>query len=62
MIGTIIWLVGLVLAIKAALEIWKTPGDSVKRILLIIAVLLTSWVGIAVYYFYAKNHIADWVK
>jgi membrane protein DedA with SNARE-associated domain len=62
MIGTIIWLIGLILTIKAALEIWNTPGDTVKKLLFIILVLLTSWVGLVVYYFFAKDKIAGWVK
>jgi hypothetical protein len=62
MIGTIIWLIGLILTIKAALEIWKTPGDIVKKLLFIILLLITSWVGLIVYYLIAKDKIAGWVK
>ena len=62
MIGFIIWIIGVVLTIKAALDIWKIPGDTVKKILSIVILLLTSWVGLLFYYFYAKDHLADWVK
>jgi membrane protein DedA with SNARE-associated domain len=62
MIGTIIWLIGLILTIKAALEIWKTPGDIVKKLLFIILLLITSWIGLIVYYLFAKDKIAGWVK
>lgn len=62
MIGTIIWLIGLILTIKAALEIWNTPGDVVKKLLFIILVLITSWIGLIVYYLFAKDKIAGWVK
>lgn len=31
MIGFIIWVVGLVLTIKAAIEIWKINGNTVKN-------------------------------
>jgi hypothetical protein len=62
MIGTIIWLIGLILTIKAALEIWKTPGDIVKKLLFIILLLITSWIGLIVYYLIAKDKIAGWVK
>jgi hypothetical protein len=60
--GFIIWLIGLILTIKAALEIWKTSGDTVKKLLFIILLLITSWIGLLVYYFYAKDKVAEWVK
>jgi hypothetical protein len=60
--GFIIWLIGLILTIKAALEIWKTSGDTVKKLLFIILLLITSWAGLIVYYFFAKDKIAEWVK
>lgn len=62
MIGFIIWIIGLILVIKAAIAIWNTSGDTVKKLLLIIILLITSWIGLIVYYFYAKNKIAEWVK
>ncbi len=62
MIGTIIWLIGLILTIKAALEIWNTSGDTVKKLLFIILLLITSWIGLIVYYLFAKDKIAGWVK
>jgi membrane protein DedA with SNARE-associated domain len=62
MIGFIIWVIGLVLTIKAALQIWNTAGDTVKKLLFIVILLLTSWVGLIVYYFFAKDKIAEWVK
>lgn len=62
MIGFVIWVIGLVLTIKAALEIWKVNGDTVKKLLLICLVILTSWVGLVVYYFYAKDKIQQWVN
>ncbi|MCD8268615.1 MAG: hypothetical protein LUD46_09300, partial [Parabacteroides sp.] len=58
----VIWIIGLVLTIKAALEIWKVNGDTVKKILLICIIILTSWIGLVFYYFYAKNKISEWVN
>ena len=60
--GTIIYVVGLVLAAIAALEIFKLKGDLAKKVIAIVLVLITSWVGLAVYYFYARTRIANWVK
>ena len=62
MISFIIWVIGVVLAIKASIEIWKLEGDTIKKVLILIAILLTSWIGLLFYYFYAKDHIADWIK
>ncbi|MGN1233870.1 MAG: PLDc N-terminal domain-containing protein [Candidatus Cryptobacteroides sp.] len=61
MISFIIWLLGVVLTIKAALDIWKLQGDDVKKILFIVLIVLTSWVGIIVYFLF-KNKFPEWVK
>lgn len=52
MIGFIIWIIGVVLCVKAVLEIMKWPVDGVKKLLVAIIILLTSWIGICVYYFF----------
>ena len=62
MIGFIIWIVGLILTIKACLEIWKLPVDGVKKLLAIVVLLITSWIGLIVYYFFAKDKLGDWLK
>lgn len=62
MVATIIWLLGLILTIKAAMEIWNLNADTVKKLLAIVLLLLTSWIGLLVYYFFAKDKIADWLK
>lgn len=62
MVGFIIWIVGLVLCIKAVLEIWKWNVDTVKKLLVIILVLLTSWIGLAVYYFWGRENLPQMLK
>lgn len=62
MLGFIIWVIGVVLTIKAGLEIWRTNGDLVKKILFIIVIILTSWVGLVFYYFYGKSQMTKWLK
>lgn len=47
MIGFIIWIIGLVLTIKAGMEIWKTNGDMAKKLLFIVLIIITSWLGLA---------------
>lgn len=51
MIGFVIWIIGLVLTIKAALEIWRIHAPAERRLIAIILVVLTSWVGLLFYYF-----------
>ena len=62
MIGFIIWIVGVVLTIKADIEIWNLNVDPVKKIVVIVLLVLTSWIGIAVYYLVAKDKLATWLK
>ena len=62
MIGFIIWIIGVVLTIKAAIEIWNLNVDPVKKIVVIVLLVLTSWLGIAVYYLVAKDKFATWLK
>ena len=62
MVGFIIWIVGLVLWIKDVLEIWKWNVDTVKKLLVIVLVLLTSWIGLAVYYFWGRQNLPQMLK
>ncbi len=61
MIGFVIWIVGLILTIKAALEIWRIHAPAERRLIAIILVVLTSWVGLLFYYFYGKSRMAQWL-
>ena len=60
--GTIIYIAGIVLSILAVLDIFKKPISGTGKLIASIIVLLTSWIGILVYYLYAKNHITEWFK
>lgn len=62
MIGFVVWVIGLLLTIKAGMEIWKMNGDALKKLLLVVLVVVTNWIGLVFYYFYAKNRIAGWLK
>ena len=62
MIGTIIYIIGIILCIKAVLEILKMNLSSGAKVISIIVLLLTSWIGLIVYYLYAKNHLTEWFK
>ncbi len=60
--GTIIYIAGIVLSVLAVLDILKKPISTSGKIITSILVLLTSWIGLAVYYFYAKDHLTEWFK
>lgn len=61
MVGFVIWIVGLVLTIRAALEIWRIHAPVERRLIAIVLILLTSWIGLLFYYFYGKYHMAQWL-
>ena len=60
--STIIYIIGLVLAILAVFDIFKKPISIVGKIICSVIVLLTSWIGLLVYYLWAKDHITEWFK
>ena len=62
MLGTILYIAGLVLAVLAVIDILKKPISLVGKLICSILVLATSWVGIAIYYLYAKDHLTEWFK
>ena len=62
MIGFIIWIICLILAIKAVLEIMKWKVDGVKKLLVAILVLLTSWIGLIFYYFWGRDNLPQMLK
>lgn len=60
--ATIIWLIGTILAIKAVLEVLKKNISTAWKIIWSLLLLVTGWIGLAVYYFYAKDKIEGWSK
>lgn len=62
MLSSIIYIAGIVLAVLAVLDILKKPISTAGKVITSIAVLLLSWIGLAVYYFYAKDHLTEWFK
>ena len=60
--GTIVYIVGLVLAVLAVLDIFKKPISMGGKIISSVLVLITSWIGLLLYYLYAKNHLTEWFK
>ncbi len=62
MILKAIYILGLVLTVMAAVDIWKINADGIKKLVVIVLLLLTSWIGIAFYYLYAKDKLAGWLN
>lgn len=62
MIGFIVWLVGLILALRAAIEIGSLNVSAEKRLIAIALVILTSWLGLFFYFFYAKYRMVEWLR
>ena len=62
MLATIVYIVGIVLSVMAVLDIFKKPISLVGKIICSVIVLATSWIGLAVYYLYAKDRITNWFK
>lgn len=62
MIGFFVWLIGLILTIRAAFEIWRLPVAVEKRLISIALILISSWLGLLFYYFYARERLAYWLN
>ncbi len=59
---TIVWIIGIILAIKAIIEILGMNISMAGKIISIIVLVLTSWIGIIVYYLFAKDRLSSWFK
>ncbi len=57
-----LYIIGVVLSVLAVIDILKKPISTTGKIISAVVVLLTSWVGLIVYFLYAKNHLTEWFK
>ncbi len=60
--ASLVYVIGIVLSVLAVLDILKKPISLVGKIIASAIVLLTSWIGMAVYFLYAKDHLTEWFK
>lgn len=60
--GTIIWIAGVVFSVLAVMDVFKKDISMVGKIIMTVLLLITGWIGLAVYYFYAKDHVVEWFK
>lgn len=58
----LIYIIGVVLSVLAVLDIFKKPISIGAKVICTVVVLLTSWVGLLVYFLYAKDHLTNWFK
>ena len=57
MLPKIVYILGIIAAIWCVLDILKKNIGLVPKILLIILVLVTSWIGFVVYYFFLSKKL-----
>ena len=60
--GTILCIVGLVCAIWCVLDIFKQNITLPGKIIATVVVLATNWLGVALYYFWARHQLTTWFK
>lgn len=58
----ILYIIGVVLSVLAVIDILSKPIGLIGKIITAVLVLATSWIGLAVYYLYAKDHLTQWFK
>jgi len=62
MAATIVYVVGVILGVVAVLEILSQPINILSKILVSVFVVLTSWIGIAVYYLLLRGNLTRWFR
>lgn len=62
MIGAIIWFLGVVCTIWCVVDIFQSNISMAGKVIVSVLVLLTSWIGLAFYYFYAREHLNEWFR
>ncbi|NPD91035.1 hypothetical protein [Xylanibacter muris] len=62
MIGLIIWVAGMILTLKAAIEIIGFDVPLWKRIVAVIILFATSWIGLIFYYLIARDRMESWLE
>ena len=57
-----IYIIGVVLSIIAVLDILKKPISLVGKIISAVLVLAFSWIGLLVYFLFARDRLTKWFK
>jgi type III secretory pathway component EscS len=62
MITFILWILGIILSIKAIIEIWNMELSGLAKVIAIVVLLMTSWLGLIIYYFAGRKNLPTWFK
>ena len=58
MIAKLVYIVGVVLAVLGCIDIWKSKKlELLPKIIFMILLVATSWIGLLVYYFIIRDRI-----
>ena len=60
--ASLIYIIGVVLSIIAVLDILKKPLSLVGKIISAVLVLAFSWIGLLVYFLFARDRLTMWFK
>lgn len=60
--GTILYIIGVVCAIWCILDVFKQNISTAGKVITSVVLLLTSWLGLALYYFWARHNLTKWFK
>jgi hypothetical protein len=60
--GTILYIIGVVCAIWCILDVFKKNISTAGKVITSVVLLLTSWLGLALYYFWARHNLTKWFK
>lgn len=60
--GFILYIVGLVCAVWCVLDVFKKNIILPWKLLVSVCILATSWLGLALYYFFVRKNLESWLK
>ena len=60
--ASLVYIIGVVLSIVAVVDILKKPISMVGKIISCVLVLAFSWIGLLVYFLFARNRLTKWFK
>ena len=58
----IIYLIGLIASVWCVLDVFKKDIAPKYKIGVSLLILVTSWVGLIIYIFFAKDKLTEWCK
>lgn len=62
MLSAILYLLGAALGIVAIFEILRMPISTMGKVITIFLLLALSWLGLALYYLFARHNLVRWFR